>query len=337
MKLVETSRLNEGIYFRLIALWAFCEAFAGGLFHAFKIPFTGMLINSLSVTCIIFIARYHRAPGAIIKATIIVAVFKMMLSPHSPPTAYIAVFFQGLLGQLLFSSHRFFIVSGILLGALTLVESSIQRILVLVIVYGNEFWSAFDVFVSKLTGKELNSMSVTLAGLYVAVHLVVGLLIGYYASITAIKSETWQLKYAHLYFEISPEDLERKKRKRKFRWLLFIIWAVLITLYVQSLVYPEQSILPSKSVLLIFIRAAVILLSWYLLVKPLMQKWIQQMLQKQKVKFASQIERVTLLLPLIKSLFIQSRHYVSEIKGLNKVKVFIKVLMVNVLRNDFKS
>ncbi len=50
----------------------------------------------------ILIAYYVPLKGAILKATIIVAIFKMMLSPHTPPSAYIAVFFQGLLGQVLF-------------------------------------------------------------------------------------------------------------------------------------------------------------------------------------------------------------------------------------------
>lgn len=332
----EKIRVNEGIYYRLIALWAFCEVFAGGLLHAFKIPFTGMLINSLSVTCIIFIAKYHRASNAIIKATIIVAIFKMMLSPHSPPTAYIAVFFQGLLGQLLFTSNRFFVVSGVLLGALTLVESSIQRILVLVIVYGNEFWSAFDVFINKLIGESAStSYSLVIAGTYVAIHLIVGLLVGFYAASIANRSVHWAEKYPHLYFDVQVnQTLGDRKKKKKRRWILIVIWSVLILLYLQSIFYPASSILPSKSVLMIFIRAALILLSWYLIFRPLFQKWIQSMLQKQQVKFAAQIERVTLLLPWIKSLFLHSRQQVASLKGIKKIPLFIKVLMVNILRNE---
>ena len=132
------------IYHRLIALWSICEAFGGGLLHAFKIPFTGLFVNSLAVICITLIGYHYRKPGAIIKATMIVCIFKLMLSPHSPPTAYIAVLFQGFLGQLLFTRTTNFTAKAIILASLSLVESSIQRLLVLVIIYGTSFWQAIS-------------------------------------------------------------------------------------------------------------------------------------------------------------------------------------------------
>src|SRR5688500_13846567 len=120
---------NKKLYYRLIALWAVCEAFAGGIMHAAKIPFTGMIVSSLAVTCIILIAYFVPVRGSIIKATIIVAIFKLLLSPHSPPTAYLAVFFQGYIAELLFFNRKFFRASAIALGIIALVESSIQRML----------------------------------------------------------------------------------------------------------------------------------------------------------------------------------------------------------------
>src|SRR5687768_5451737 len=124
---------DNNLYHRLFALWVVCEAFAGGIMHAARIPFTGMIVSSLGVTCIILIAYYIPSRTRIIEATIIVASFKLLLSPHSPPTAYIAVFFQGYMGQLLFMSNRHFKVKAIVLAVLSLVEASIQRILVLLI------------------------------------------------------------------------------------------------------------------------------------------------------------------------------------------------------------
>src|SRR5436190_14786354 len=141
---------DRGIYYRLIALWVLCEAMLGGIIHGFKIPVSGLIVGSCAVICICLIAYYVPAKGAIIKATIIVAVFKMMLSPQAPPPAYIAVFFQGCLGELLFWNRRFHTLSSILLAMLALLESGLQRILVLTIVYGNEFWKAINDFINGL-------------------------------------------------------------------------------------------------------------------------------------------------------------------------------------------
>src|SRR5687768_16638237 len=99
---------KEELYYRLVSLWIVCEAFAGGILHAARIPFTGMMVSSLSVTCISLIAFFVPSRTAILKATIIVAFFKLMLSPHSPPTAYVALFFQGYMGQLLFINRKYF-------------------------------------------------------------------------------------------------------------------------------------------------------------------------------------------------------------------------------------
>ena len=120
------------IYYRLIALWVLCEAMLGGIIHGLKIPVSGLIIGSCAVLCISLIAWYVPNKGAIIKATLVVAIFKMMLSPQAPPPAYIAVFFQGTLGELLFFRNRkFYSLSCIILALLALLESGLQRILVL--------------------------------------------------------------------------------------------------------------------------------------------------------------------------------------------------------------
>src|SRR5687767_5786888 len=107
----EQNFYNATLYYRLVALWVVCEAFAGGLMHAAKIPFTGMVVSSLAVACIMLIAYHVPSRSAILKATVTVAFFKLLLSPHSPPTAYIAVFFQGYLGYLLFNHRKHFLLS----------------------------------------------------------------------------------------------------------------------------------------------------------------------------------------------------------------------------------
>jgi len=179
----KNNELNKQVYYRLIALWVICEAFAGGIMHGIKLPFSGLIVSSLAITCIILIAYYVPTASAIIKATVIVAVFKLMLSPHSPPTAYIAVFFQGLMGQLLLRNKRTFNAGAIILAVLALVESAIQRILVLVIVYGNNLWKAINEFLQKLTHEQTTTnYSFMIAASYILLHAVTGVFVGIYAA-----------------------------------------------------------------------------------------------------------------------------------------------------------
>src|SRR5262245_11283230 len=96
------------VYYRLIAIWVVCEAMLGGIIHALKLPISGLVVGSCAITIVCLIAWYAPARGAILKATVIVAIFKMMLSPQAPLPAYFAVFFQGLMGEVIFRKDRRF-------------------------------------------------------------------------------------------------------------------------------------------------------------------------------------------------------------------------------------
>src|ERR1044071_7330386 len=173
MAKTESTTTNSLIYYRLIALWVLNEAMLGGIIHGFKIPVSGLVVGSCAVICICLIAWYNPKKGAIIKATIIVAIFKMMLSPQAPPPAYIAVFFQGLMGEIFFWRRRLFMLSCMLVAVLSLLESGFQRILMLTIVYGMEFWTVVNEFVNRLTKQSKpTNYSLLIGAGYVLLHLV---------------------------------------------------------------------------------------------------------------------------------------------------------------------
>ena len=231
-----TEQNTQRIYYRLIALWVICEAFAGGILHTIKLPFTGMIISSLAVMCIILIAWHVPARGAIIKATIIVAIFKLLLSPQSPATAYIAVFFQGLMGELLFLNKRFFRLSAVLLAVLSLVESAIQRIIVLLFM-GSRFWRAIDQAIQKLLNqKNTTNFSYKIMLGYVALHAVVGIIIGIYLSYIVKKAAAW--KNAYPQYLIVPEEQKlfepQTSKKKGIKTIFIIIWLLLLALLIQN-------------------------------------------------------------------------------------------------------
>src|SRR3954453_15698067 len=151
MQVKEPIGENNQVYFRLIALWVVCEALLGGIIHGLHLPVSGLIVGSSAVICICLIAWYAPGKGTILKATLIVAVFKMMLSPHSPLPAYFAVFFQGFLGELLFFNRKYFRIACIFLGILALVESALQRILVMTVVYGKQLRDSVDEFIYGFT------------------------------------------------------------------------------------------------------------------------------------------------------------------------------------------
>ncbi|HEX7845099.1 MAG TPA: nucleoside-triphosphatase, partial [Chitinophagaceae bacterium] len=329
------SERTNSVYYRLIALWVLCEAMLGGIIHGFKIPVSGLVVGSCAIICICLIAWYVPKKGSIIKATIIVAIFKMMLSPQAPPPAYIAVFFQGLSGELLFWNRKNFRLACILLAVLGLLESGLQRILMLTIVYGNDLWKAINNFINGLTKqKELTNYSLWIAGGYVALHLVTGLLIGWWASLLPQRVSHWS-KTSDYFIPVNAtnETIQpiQKKKRRKLKIGLFIVWLLLIGLYVQSYFKIGTPLLPSHISLKILLRSLIIVLGWIFIIGPLLTQLLHGWLKKKQSRSKEDIEQVLQLLPTTRALISQSWKLSSVFKGWKRINHFSRLVLVNSL------
>jgi hypothetical protein len=326
--------MNKGVYYRLIALWVLCEAMLGGVIHGFKIPVSGLIAGSCAVACICLIAFYVPGKGTIIKATIIVAIFKMMLSPQAPPTAYIAVFFQGFLGQLLFFDKTLYRVSCLVLSVLALLESGLQKIIILTIVYGTNFWKAVDEFISKLAGqKAISSYSLYIGTGYVLLHLVVGIWLGRWAGNLPRKIQYWRKIYpGKIIPAVASEAFLQPAANKKKKFLklgVLIVWAILVILYLQSSLQIGTPLLPSHVVMQIFIRSLIIILGWYLIISPVLRRILYTWLQRKQSQSKEDVRQILLLLPQMKQLAVNSWRLAGTFRGWRKIKEFCKIILVN--------
>ena len=323
------------IYYRIVALWVVCEAMLGGIIHGLRLPISGLVVGSCAVICVCLIARYVPQKGSIIKATIVVAIFKMMLSPQAPPPAYIAVFFQGALGELLFWNGSYYSVACYVLAVLALLESGLQRIIVLTIVSGNDLWIAINSFLNGLSRqKENTNYSLWIGGIYVAMHLVLGLVIGWWASQLPKWVASWKNR-SDLLLKIGGatplvQPAIKKKRKR-IRVGMFIAWLLLIALYVQSYYKIGQPLLPSHISLKILLRSLIIVLSWVFIIGPLLTRVLHNWLQQKKSLAQHDVQEVLRLLPITQALISESWKQSRNYKGLARINALSKIILVNSL------
>ena len=130
---------------RLTALWALNEAGLGGLIHALRVPFTGVVVGATAVVLIALIAYFaERKAKAILKATVVVLLVKAAASPHTPLPAYVAVSFQGLAGALIFGLLPSVRAGALLLGLLALWQGAVQKLVVMSLLYGKSLWDSVD-------------------------------------------------------------------------------------------------------------------------------------------------------------------------------------------------
>ncbi len=330
--------MNKQIYYRLIALWALCEGVMGGIIHGFNLPVSGLIVGSAAVLIICLLGFYSTDKSAIIKATILVCIFKLMLSPQSPLPAYVAVLFQGLTGSLFFWNKKFYKISCLLFATLALLESAVQRVLVMTVLFGTNFWKAVNDFINGLTHqKEITNYSLYFVTVYVLLHFAMGIMVGLFAGRIPKRMETLSTNRNYFLVLNSDEKVSPSpnlfKRKRKFKAGLFIVWVVLLALFLQSQFHIGKPLLSSNMAFQIFIRSLLIILAWYFVVSPLILLLLKRWLMKQKEKSEGDINTVLQLLPSTKLLLEKSWQLSSSQKGLRRLNEFSKIVLVNSLYN----
>ena len=293
---------------RLTALWALSEAGLGGVLHALRTPFTGLLVGGMAILLISLIAQSSPRPGrAILRALVVVLIIKALVSPHSPPTAYLAVGFQGLLGAALFSglSPR---LAALLLGPLALLESALQKLLVLTLLFGQPLWSAVDAFVQSVAGSLslpadspwLGSQG--LIALYVGGYALAGLLIGYLAGRLP---ERVRAEQAHLPATLPSPVSDPARHKRRGRRTLFLLLTLGFLLLFQPVGGPP--------LLWLLLRVGLVLALWYLLVAPALLWLLRRYLLRQRSRYEAEVSQALDLLPELRQYTWQawqdSRHH----------------------------
>jgi hypothetical protein len=321
---------EQKIYYRLVAIWVFCEAFLGGIIHGLKIPISGIVVGSCAVFCICMLANYVPNKTNIIKATIIVCIFKMMLSPYSPPTAYLAVFFQGILGQFLIRKNKFAFTC-LLFAVICLLESALQRILIMTVIYGNDFWVVLNNFFNKLFQNSIQANYIKLVAIvYTIFHLLVGIFIGIQVGKLPNKILAWK-HYDVLLANTEIEIVSEKKVSTNRNIFLFAIWLFFILLLLLKYINPSIVFVEESIVLKILIRSIIIILSWKLFVSPFLQKKLQQWLLHKKTLWSADVEAIVALLPWAKKNIIYSWKAVKNVFIFSKISYFFKQLMANVI------
>ncbi len=324
---------EKQLYYRLIALWAVCEGVLGGIIHGFQIPVSGLFVGGAAVVIICMMGFYVPQKGAILQATLLVEIFKMMLSPQSPLPAYLAVAFQGVMGELFFFNKKFYKISCVLFAAIALFESAIQRIITMTLIYSNAFWKAMDAFINGITGEtEITRYSYYIAGGYVVLHIAAGIAIGVFAAGIPSRLNKWKQGKQFLIpagVKNSTEIQLKRNRKKIWKNSLLVIWVVLLFFFLQSTFHIGKPLLAADAVLQILVRSFLILLTWYFLVSPVLLYFLKKYLSRQKEKSQGTINEIVLLIPSTRLLIENSWKLSAQKKGLRRFNFFIQIILVN--------
>lgn len=332
---------------RLTAIWGFSEAAFGGILHAFKIPLTGLFVGGAAVILISLIAHFSEKKNEILKSTLIVILVKAVVSPHTPLNAYIAVSLEGILGYSIFSVIRHEKTAAVMLGFLALFLSSLQKILVLTLLFGNSLWESIDEFAGfiakeiHISGNSFNmSISFILIGIYSSVHIAGGIYAGIVAGripewIRSKENEGGRLK---IEFENGADFYgDEKKRKRK-PWYArksgMILLSVLFIIMIASYFFPVLGRDRAYSILLMIIRAFTITFVWFVVFSPFVVKFVRRILERKKSGHSAELEYIVNLFPGFRRVISYSWKSTYDIGGWKRFRKFLSTSFMLLLFMD---
>jgi hypothetical protein len=289
---------------RLTALWALAESGLGGVLFALHIPATGFLVGGFAVMLISLIAFYSKySYRAIFQSTILVLIIKATVSPHSSPMAYVAVGFQGLMGAFLFSTIRNFRLAALLLGIIAMAESALQKLLILLLVFGKNIWVAFDTFFESICREfHVNpgiSFSWLLIAFYTGAYLIWGIIVGTWAGKLPQQIETQSPQIMAAYNNSYPDITADPDEKKKSHPLFLMMPLLLLLLFVLLifLVRPETQ---GTQLLYIFVRSIIAILILLYIVRPVLKFFIARWLNRRSRDHNADINTLLETMPRIR-------------------------------------
>ena len=316
---------------RLTAFWAFSEAGLGGVLHLTRLPFKGILIAGAATLFITLITQFSKIKGNILRSTVLVIVVKFLVSPYTPITAAIAVFAQGLLGELFFSSQRF---RKILIPAFSIFIqfiTAVQKILIVTILFGQNFWIAVDdlanSILNQFTKVERIEFSYLIIVIYIAVHVVAGLLVGLFILKLIKYLNEAETTGGEKIIEFKPTEFSVTNAASKKHWFqkpsgLIILIFVLVVLGL-SFFLPDWTKSNFVDIILMIVRAIIIIALWYILLAPMLRKILSKLLSKHKTKRLEEIDDILQFFPMLKQIVIFSWNNSKSYRGIKRIKTFI--------------
>ena len=315
----------------------------GGILHALKIPFTGLFIGGSAVIFITLIAYYSNSNKVIIEVTLKVALVKFIVSPYSPIFAYLAVLIQCFFGYILFF-RGFNRVSPIILGFLSLLFSSFQKLIILTLVFGMTLWESIDVFLDFVIDRILPANTIfeeinliyIIVGLYISTHIVGGLVAGWYGSILPARLENrgkrkFRFNNSRDGFELGSYTKKKKRKNWWFKPSSIAIFLFSISLIILSFLFEDFNQTLASRIAIMLVRSVLILAVWYYFMAPMLLKLLNKFLAKRKEEKASEIDDIIQLFPSIKSLVKISWLESRSNKKIKRIIFFIDNVLINFL------
>lgn len=337
-------RKEQSIITKYTAIWAFSESVFGGIMHALKTPFTGLILGGLAIISLSLINELIENKRELLKVTFLVIMIKFLFSPNTPFTAHLAVLMQGLFAYVIFSFIKSRTISILLLSFLSEIWSASQKIVITTLFLGMNFWYSIDEisrYMAKVSGFNLGndfSMSLFLIGLYFLLHLAGAGLFSFITIRLPGYIEKHQNRIEKIYFDYIqkneselnfvtsiPQNRAKKSWYKKPGRLVFVLFLIFVS--VLTLIDPTLKKILLLDIISMIVRAIILIYLWFKVISPFLVNQLMKVLRKSKYINGNQmktIEEIKELFPGFRTKINLAWEIHSNQKRLNRIKNFFR-------------
>jgi hypothetical protein len=308
---------------RLTALWALAESGLGGWMHALKLPFTGIFVGGFAVVIISLLAHYSRSNmRQMLQALGLVLMVKFAVSPQSPPQAYVAVAFQGLMGAVLYRSIGNYTVASLLFGTIAMLESALQKVLFMLILFGESLLQAVDKFF-KAIAKDFGlpkdfSFSYWLIAAYIGLYII---WISGLPRRIARQAQSIRTSFAALPAIAAPETPLQKKKGKRWLWPFLLVFIIAVFIF-------SNDIEDYSKVTYVLLRTSAVLILFFMVLNPMIKWMLERWFKSQGGERHAAMRSLLEMQPEMRSLLRPSWQLAKARKGINRYPAFVLNLVV---------
>lgn len=322
---ISTIEKNHALH-RLTALWAFAESGLGGVLHALQVPFTGLIVGGFAIIIITLIARFSENNfSEILKSLLIVLLVKLALSPYTPFPAYLAVSFQAIMGFAIFSFLRINFLSILLLSVIAMLESAIQKILVLTLFFGKSIYTATNTlsnFITEQIGVQSINGSFWLITIYITIYIIGGLFISIF-TFNIFKTINQHKPFDNNEFHVNTPTLKSNYKRKRIVFLFALLLIISIILFFSASLSSTKFFVIVKPIT----YTTLIIILWFHWITPLFSKMMMKILKKSESKYEQEFKATLLVLPYLKQIATLAWLKSKEYKGVKRIQYFLSCFL----------
>jgi len=323
---------------RLTALWAFVEAGLGGMLHAFKLPFTGLIVGGMAILMITLLVHFtENKASKFFKCLLVVLIIKAIVSPHSPLPAYFAVTFQAVFGYLFYRIFQINSLSILSVSVVAMLESAVQKLIILTVFFGVSFWNSINKligFIFSQFGMVAHNGEMWIVYLYLGIYFSGGIIIG--ISIKGIMKDIFSLRKMPEMVYLNEPVITKVALKKKFNGI-FIITTFLILISIYFLLFIPDSKLAWVNISKSIVYTITVLIIWYIFLNPILMKLLHKFFKQKENKYQQEVNEAMILLPALKGISAAAWKFSATKKGLQRLRYFTSLLVYWTLTDSFSK